>query len=503
MFCAISGEAPEHPVVSLKSGRLFERRLIEKYITDHGKDPVNNEEMTIDDLIEVKTNPQSVKPRPPKLSSVPSILSSLQNEWDSVMLESFTLKQQYQQVRQELSHALYQNDAATRVIARLKKERDSAREALANVQAHLGTAAPTASTETTAAAQESMEVDQPVLPEEVINKITETSNTLSQGRRKRKPPTEYTNAETIQTFMQSSTIPSMHTSRTPGITAVDVDASGKYILTGGADKHVQIYNKEEEKVVANLTGHTKKVTAVKFRGQQVEDDVAISASADKHVRIWVAGGDKGYQLGHNINAHAGEVTSLSVHPSSDYFVSAGLDSKWSFYDFESGKAIMETVDQDNQSGYSSIQFHPDGMLLGAGTTDGVVRIWDVKSQSVAANFADHTGGIQALAFSENGYILATTSGDNLIKLWDLRKLANTKTFTLDEDYKVHSLAFDNYAQYLAVGGSDVRILKAKDGSPLASFTDNSAEITGLKWSPMANSLLAAGMDRTVRFYSSP
>lgn len=72
--------------------------------------------------------PETVKPRPPKLASVPSLLSALQNEWDSVMLESFTLKQQYQQVRQELSHALYQNDAATRVIARLKKERDAARE---------------------------------------------------------------------------------------------------------------------------------------------------------------------------------------------------------------------------------------------------------------------------------------------------------------------------------------------------------------------------------------
>ncbi|KAI8343592.1 WD40-repeat-containing domain protein [Chlamydoabsidia padenii] len=503
MFCAISGEAPEHPVVSIKSGSLFERRLIEKYITDNGKDPINGEEMTVEDLIEVKTTPSTVKPRPPKLSSVPSILSSLQNEWDSVMLESFTLKQQYQQVRQELSHALYQNDAATRVIARLKKERDAAREALANVQAHLGTTATTADVSGDTTAQESMEVDQPALPEQVINQLTETSNTLSQGRRKRKPPTDYTSAESIQTFTETSTIPSMHTSRTPGITAVDVDASGKNILTGGMDKHVQIYNKEEEKVVANLTGHTKKVTAVKFRGQQgVEHDVAISASADKHVRVWIPGGNKGYQVAHNINAHAGEVSSLSVHPSNDYFVSAGLDSKWSFYDFESGQALMETVDQDNQSGYSSIQFHPDGMLLGAGTTDGVVRIWDVKSQSVAANFADHSGQIQALAFSENGYILATASKDNLVKLWDLRKLSNTKTFTLDSDYKVHSLAFDNYGQYLAVGGSDVRILKAKDGSLLSSFTDNSAEITGLKWSPMADSLLAAGMDRTVRFYGA-
>ncbi|KAI7866575.1 WD40-repeat-containing domain protein [Spinellus fusiger] len=498
MFCAISGEAPEYPVVSLKSGNVFEKQLIIKYIADHGKDPITGEEITAEDIVELKSSPETVKPRPPKLSSVPSLLSSLQNEWDSVMLESFTLKQQYQQVRQELSHALYQNDAATRVIARLKKERDSAREALANVQAHLGSVAPVAETK-----RESMEVDASSLPKQVLLTIAETSDALSADRRKRKAPTDYTSIDTLKTFTQTLTVPSLHSSRTPGITALDVDVTGNLVLTGGNDKKVQIYNKAEEKVMVDLPGHTKKVTTVKFRGQDSEKDVFVSGSADKHVRVWVNGGAKGYHTGHNLVAHSAEVSALTIHPSKNYFASAALDGQWSFYDFEHGKSILDTTDAEAEKGYSALEFHPDGMILGAGTVDSVVRIWDVKSQTVAANFAGHTGKISALAFSGNGYILATASEDNLVKIWDLRKLANTKTFTLDEGYKVHSLSFDHYGQYLAVGGSDVRILKAKDGSPITAFTDNTAEVTGLKWSPAADSLLAAGLDRTLRYFSAP
>ena len=140
-FLLVSGKVPEHPVVSIKSGNVYEKRLIEQWLESNDNvEPTTKQQISKEDLVEVKgilQKPQyhdsnilgskTVIPRPTNATSIPSMLQLFQNEWDAVMLESFSLKQQLENVRQELAHALYQHDAACRVIARLIKERDEAR----------------------------------------------------------------------------------------------------------------------------------------------------------------------------------------------------------------------------------------------------------------------------------------------------------------------------------------------------------------------------------------
>ena len=111
--------------------------MILKYLSEHGTDPINGEVLTEDMLIEIKT-PPIVKPKTPSATSIPAMLKCLQDEWDAIVLHSFTLRRHLQAVRQELSHALYQHDAACRVIARLTKEVTAAREALASLNPKTG-----------------------------------------------------------------------------------------------------------------------------------------------------------------------------------------------------------------------------------------------------------------------------------------------------------------------------------------------------------------------------
>ncbi|KAF2205698.1 Prp19-domain-containing protein [Delitschia confertaspora ATCC 74209] len=422
MLCAISGEAPQVPVASRKSGNVFEKRLIEAHIAEHHTDPVTGEDLSVEDLIELKS-PRVVNPRPPTLTSIPSLLAAFQTEWDAVALETFTLKQQLAQTRQELSTALYQNDAATRVIARVTRERDEAREALSNVTIHGGGAGT----------GDAMQVDSQGLSDELTAQVKETQQQLSSTRRKRPIPDGWATAEIIESLDTTQSTEPLY----PGSTAVSVDESGDLALFGGSDGVAGIYSISQQKLVRTLQCGSP-VTATLWWGAR-----AVIATSSGAVKVF-GNGEEVTELG----SHAGAVTSLSLHPSGAILASTGVDKSFIFYDLTTSSVASQ---QYTEAQITCGQFHPDGGLFAAGCLDGVIRVFDVLSGSSVASLAAN-GPLRTLSFSENGtWLAAAEKSSTSVSIWDLRKMAVLKT--LEIGTPVDSIRWDYTGQFLAVGGA--------------------------------------------------
>uniref|UniRef100_A0A8C2EJ02 Pre-mRNA-processing factor 19 n=1 Tax=Cyprinus carpio TaxID=7962 RepID=A0A8C2EJ02_CYPCA len=463
----ISNEVPEHPCVSPVSNQVFERRLIEKYIAENGVDPINGQPLSEEQLIDIKVS-HPIRPKAPSATSIPAILKSLQDEWDAVMLHSFTLRQQLQTTRQELSHALYQHDAACRVIARLTKEVTAAREALATLKPQAGLIAPQATPASQTAAV--------VTSSELRRRSWSLLDTLGRP--------------------EDSVTAGLHSASIPGIISLDLcPTDTNKVLTGGADKNVVVFDRREEQIVATLKGHTKKVSSVIYHPAQ---SVVFSASPDSTIRVWSVTGGNCVQV---IRAHEASVTGLSLHATGDYLLSSSEDQYWAFSDIQTGRVLTKVTDETAGCALTCAQFHPDGLIFGTGTADSQIKIWDLKERTNVANFPGHSGPVTSIAFSENGYYLATGAQDSSLKLWDLRKLKNFKTITLDNNYEVKSLVFDQSGTYLAVGGSDIRVYICKQWSEVLNFSDHSGLVTGVAFGEHAQFLASTGMDRSLKFYS--
>ncbi|OLL22351.1 Pre-mRNA-processing factor 19 2 [Neolecta irregularis DAH-3] len=483
MNCAISGEIPETPVVSKKSCNLFERRLLESYIAEHGKDPVSAEEMTVDDIIELKTS-KIVRPRPPNLTSLPSLLSVFQTEWDALALETFTLKQQLNQTRQELSTALYQHDAACRVVARLMKERDEARDALSKISANFANGSLSAANN--AKEGEKMDVDsQEGLPPFIVEKVNKTLEELSSARRKRKVPGDWATPEKVSEFSGTKITHRLISSHSRSIA---VDDSGDRVVIAG--KNPSIYSISEN-TTSKLVGHEGLVTAALWVAE-----TAVTAGVDGTIRLWQDTTEKT-----QFSAHTGAVIAIASHPSGELIVSVGEDKAWAVHDVPSSATVAKF--DTPYADLTCVKFHPDGHLLGIGTSDSQFRVFDIRSGKEARAFGPYSGKITAIDFSQNGYWAAASSScEEAVRLWDLRN--GSQVLTIEGGHGVvNSLCWDGSAQYLALAGSTgVKIMHykktTKEWSELASLNEKTGAIA---WGPRAETLVVQHENGNLSVYA--
>ncbi|GAB9473883.1 Ferric reduction oxidase 8 [Globisporangium polare] len=538
MLCSLSGQIPAEPVASLKSGHVFEKRLLLKYLAaNQQRCPVTGEELDADkDLLALappttttassagsdsaskSSSSSNAAAFSPESASIPQLLSLFQNEWDGVVLESFTLKKHLEKTRQELSHALYQHDAACRVIARLNEE-----------NAALRTKLSTRSTTASASANGDdvdMESEVAGLSVEAVATIESKQKELAKKRKDFKKKEAPAKAELLA-GLDSWAVASSHTlhdSDKPGVLSVAIDAKQPTrVATGGVDKHAKVFDTKTQQIVATLSGHSKKVSHTAFHPTA---DLIVTASHDKTVKLWSPKESTGYGVAHTLEGHDDAVTSASIHATGDYLISASLDASWGFHDLRSGKLLgrcflngeSSDLKKSNAGNEAlAIQFHPDGGIFGTGSKTKLLQMWDVKSFTNVATFEGHTAQVNTLSFSENGYQLASGAQDGIVKFWDLRKLKSYFEIDLNDLSHstttggskkkmgpIHEVSYDASGSYMAVaGGGYLQILKEAGKTEWAvakSFEDHKAAVTGAKFAPDSSYLASVSMDRALKIF---
>lgn len=489
MFCCISNQVPTEPVVARQSGCLFERRLIEKYIADNGRCPKTGEPLRKEDLVAVACG-VSVPRTTAALTSIPGLLQTLHHEWDALMLEQFSLRQEVTQVKQELSHALFQHDAACRVIAKLMEERDALKKQLAQ-----------RGPESKAADNEEDVEEDDSLPPQICEQIDETERRLSQLRKHRDPPRGLATPEMLKSFVE---VDSAVLHANAAVTAIEVsDFSGSRIcLSGGADGKIIRYDAAHREKCGVGVGHNKAVRCVKDLG-----DVLVSCSDDATVRVWRL---EGHAIANHlvIKAHDSAVNGFCVLPGEKYVVSGGSDGVFAFSDIATGFTIKAVASEYARSGISSLTLHPDGHAAATGTGLHAL-LWDVRQMEVTHSLSGpKNAAMTSVAFNEDGYTLAASTSSGVVLLWDLRKPSQAPMKIALEDSPVgkptpiSKINFDKFGSYLAIASDSLRIWDWKRSTQLTNLCSHILPLTDVAWGSDATWIASASHDKYIRIYGS-
>ena len=393
-MCEISGEPlfnkSDDEVVVTPSGHIcIKRLLLTKLVETGGMDPFETKlPLSEDKLVALKINKSSSNSVPrPQASSLPNMLGLIQKEYDALILELFDTRKALEETRRELSQALYQNDAAIRVVARISQERDTVKQQLEqwNASAASSNAAAASTSEATTTEEEApsakrrklsdIQILENDLPEEDVAQMSEV---WAQLNKVRKPTLKAAAAEAPSPETLGNTsfleVKAWHKSTNRGISCMD--SSDVLTVTAGKDKQLVVYN-EDDKVVQ----HTFPLGAV-ASCVSIGKGLVVAGTAKGKISCFAIG--ESDSKGSTIDVGSG-VVDICVHPTGQHVCAATKDGKVvvAIVQEQELQQIATFSDPDSKEIYTSAALHPDGLIYVAGTKTGKLHVWDFKNKTLA------------------------------------------------------------------------------------------------------------------------
>ncbi len=155
------------------------------------------------------------------------------------------------------------------------------------------------------------------------------------------------------------------------VTSVTFSNDGKYIITGGDDNVVKIWDSSGV-FLNSCVGHTSDITQVKVSPNNL---YIISSSKDKKIKVWDI---KTGKLVKNIVGHNGSVNGVDISPDGNYIVSASSDSTLKIWSINDG-TLKSTFGVSDSGIYKAVAWSANGDKIVSGNVKSDLSIWSINS----------------------------------------------------------------------------------------------------------------------------
>jgi len=124
----------------------------------------------------------------------------------------------------------------------------------------------------------------------------------------------------------------------------------------------------------------------------------------------------------------------------------------------------------------------DGTTLFSGSTDKIIRSWDLSQRDLRFSLEGHTGAITALVMDSNNEHLFSSAEDNQVKIWDLTTPKMIKSISCTHSV-VTALALSHSEETLAFGdrSGQIRLWNVHREYEEGSFKAHSDEILDMQF----------------------
>ncbi|KAH3665847.1 hypothetical protein OGAPHI_004035 [Ogataea philodendri] len=239
----------------------------------------------------------------------------------------------------------------------------------------------------------------------------------------------------------------------------DISADGEYAISASWDKTLRLWRLNDGACLGRFVGHTADVLSVSIAANSRQ---IVSASRDKSVKLWNTQG----QCMATLESHTDWVNAVRFSPSTD-------ESKTS-------------------------------TVISAGS-DKLVKAWDLRDYSLAADFVGHTGYVSTITISPDGSLCASGGKDGTIILWEMSSKKKT-LYTLQAGDEINALAFSPNRYWLCVAtSSSIKIYNLQERSLKDELKPEVAagktpECVSLAWSHDGQNLFSGYTDNVIRVW---